>query len=231
MIESWKKKFEAYHRSHDTDDKSHDISHFQRVYHTAKSMLETLGGDELVVLTACYFHDIVNLPKNSPNRSRSSVLAANKTIDILSKHYPDFPKALYSNIQHAISAHSFSANIKPETLEAKIVQDADRIEALGAIGLARVFYTAGMLKNGLFDADDLFAEHRELDETRYALDHFQQKLLRLPDTMQTSEGKKMALYNARYLVEFMAKLSNEVKGKPYGYDDNTIRQFLGEDVE
>ncbi|MFA9353024.1 hydrolase, partial [Escherichia coli] len=76
-----------------------------------------------------------------------------------------------------IEAHSFSAKIAPETLEAKIVQDADRLEALGAIGLARVFAVSGALGVALFDAEDPFARQRGLDDKQYALDHFQTKLL------------------------------------------------------
>ncbi|WP_367606990.1 phosphohydrolase [Legionella sp. W05-934-2] len=230
MIEQWIRKFEQYHQSHELDDKSHDISHFRRVYTTAKAIMNKLGGNELVIATACYFHDIVNLPKNHPNRKQSSVLAAKETLNILSTHYPDFPTELYPSVEHAICAHSFSANIKPETIEAKIVQDADRVEALGAIGLARVFYTAGLLGHHLFDAQDLFAEKRQLDDTKYALDHFQQKLLTLPATMQTAEGRKMAEYNANYLVEFMAKLACEVKGDPYGKAPEVIERFSSEEM-
>lgn len=231
MIDSWKKKFNEYHSAHEVDDKSHDIGHFQRVFNTAMKIQSKLGGDELVILTACYFHDIVTLPKNHPNRNRSSILAAEKTLSILSNTFPNFPKALYPNVEHAICAHSFSAKIKPETIEAKIVQDADRLEALGAIGLARVFYTAGRLGNALFDGNDLFADNRALDEKSYALDHFQQKLLTLPRTMQTSEGRKMAKYNAKYLIHFMAKLAHEVDGQLYGEDEVILKKFLGEQIE
>ncbi len=230
MLESWINKFEKYHQSQIVDDQSHDISHAQRVFNIAKAIMAKQGGNELVIATACYFHDIVSLPKNDPNRHNASLLSAKETLKILALHYPDFPKDLYPNIEHAISAHSFSANIKPETLEAKIVQDADRLEALGAIGLARVFYTAGMLRQKLFDSADLFAERRELDDKKYALDHFQQKLLKLPATMQTAEGKKMAEYNANYLTEFMAKLSSELMGDLYG-KDKMIMNKLGETSE
>jgi hypothetical protein len=64
----------------------------------------------------------------------------------------------------------------------------------------------------LFDAEDPFADRRALDDRQYALDHFQCKLLRLPETMQTTRGKEMAQHNARFLVEFMAKLSAELQG-------------------
>jgi uncharacterized protein len=74
-------------------------------------------------------------------------------------------------------------------VEACIVQDADRLEALGAIGLARVFAVSGALGVALFDAEDPFADARTLDDRKFALDHFQTKLLRLPETMQTEIGR------------------------------------------
>ncbi|HAT3700366.1 TPA: hydrolase, partial [Klebsiella oxytoca] len=113
----------------------------------------------------------------------------------------------------------------PRSEEAKIVQDADRLEALGAIGLARVFAVSGALNNILFDADDPFADRRELDDKKYALDHFQCKLLRLPETMQTEKGRAMALHNARFLVQYMAKLSAELRGDSMSLDDKVLQRF------
>ncbi len=109
--------------------------------------------------------------------------------------------------------------------EAKIVQDADRLEALGAIGLARVFAVSGALGVALFDGEDPFAQHRPLDDKRYALDHFQTKLLKLPQTMQTARGKQLAQHNAHFLVEFMAKLSAELAGENEGVDHKVIDAF------
>src|SRR5690606_35255761 len=110
---------------------------------------------------------------------------AEKTLAILQSSFPDFPADRCPAAFYAIEAHSFSAGIPARTEEAKIVQDADRMEALGAIGLVRVFAVSGALNTILFDADDPFADRRELDDKKYALDHFQCKLLRLAGTMQT----------------------------------------------
>ena len=126
---------------------------------------------------------------------------------------------------HAIEAHSFSAAILPQSVEAKIVQDADRLEALGAIGLARVFAVSGALNTILFDANDPFADQRDLDDKKYALDHFQSKLLRLPETMQTEQGRALASHNAQFLVQFMAKLSAELRGDPLSLDEAVLRRF------
>ncbi len=178
-----------------------------------------------MILTACYFHDIVSLAKNHPERSRSSAMAAEQTLTILQSDFPAFPPERYAAVLHAIEAHSFSAGMAPRSEEAKIVQDADRLEALGAIGLARVFAVSGALNNILFDADDPFADRRELDDKKYALDHFQCKLLRLPETMQTEKGRAMALHNARFLVQYMAKLSAELRGDPMSLDDKVLQRF------
>lgn len=222
----WQQRFERWILMHHAqDDAAHDLSHFRRVWATATQLAAGEEVDRLVLLTACYFHDIVSLPKNHPERSRSSMMAAEKTLAILQSAFADFPADRYPAVSHAIEAHSFSAAIPPRTLEAKIVQDADRLESLGAIGLARVFTVAGALNTILFDAEDPFADRRALDDRKYALDHFQCKLLRLPETMQTDKGKAMAQHNARFLVEFMAKLSAELQGEPLALDEAVLRRF------
>jgi uncharacterized protein len=225
-VQLWQQRFEHWLRQHhNDDDAAHDISHFRRVWATAQRLSVEENIDERVMLAACYFHDIVSQAKNHPQRSRSSALAAEKTVSILREDFPDFPEDLYPAVAHAIEAHSHSANITPQTREAKIVQDADRLESLGAIGLARVFSVAGRLNVSLFDAEDPFADSRALNDQRYALDHFQNKLLRLPATMQTEQGKALAEHNARYLVQFMAKMSAELQGDYLEYDESILARF------
>lgn len=225
-VQSWQQRFENWlEQHHDDDDAAHDLSHFRRVWATAQRLSVEENIDELVVLTACYFHDIVSLPKNHPERSRSSVLAAQKAVSVLRDDFPDFPEERYPAVAHAIEAHSHSANIAPQTLEAKIVQDADRLESLGAIGLARVFSVAGRLNVSLFNPDDPFADSRPLNDQRYALDHFQNKLLTLPATMQTPQGRALAEHNAHYLVQFMAKISAELQGDYLEYDRAILARF------
>ncbi|MCI2291239.1 MULTISPECIES: phosphohydrolase [Enterobacter] len=225
-LAQWQHRFERWlDENHFTDDAAHDIAHFRRVWVTAQNIMAEHDIEPLVVLTACYFHDVVSLPKNHPDRSQSSLLAARKTREILRRDFPDFPPERYAAVEHAIEAHSFSAGVAPQSLEAKIVQDADRLEALGAIGLARVFAVSGALGVALFDADDPFAGARPLDDKTFALDHFQTKLLRLPDTMQTPRGRELALHNADFLIQFMAKLSAELQGDYLGTDSRVLNHF------
>ncbi|HEP1897822.1 TPA: phosphohydrolase [Kluyvera cryocrescens] len=230
-LTTWQQQIELWFDKHyNGGDASHDIAHFRRVWHSAQQIASGQSVDLSVVLFASYFHDLVSLPKNHPDRARSSVLSAERTRQTLARDFPLFPSERHAAVAHAIEAHSFSARIAPQTLEAKIVQDADRLEALGAIGLARVFAVSGAMNAALFDADDPFAEHRALDDKAYALDHFQTKLLRLPETMQTAKGREMAQHNADFLVHFMAKLSAELSGDPNALDAEVLRRFAAQDL-
>lgn len=206
-LEHWKDLFESYLCEHPFEDGSHDLSHFQRVWRLA-NRLASDGDDKLVILAACYFHDIVSHPKDHPRRSQSSRDAALRAEQILLNL--NFPKEKISNVKHCIEAHSFSANIQTETREAEIVQDADRMEALGAIGLARTFYVAGQMGSKLFCAEDPFATSRELNDKKFAIDHFQEKLLKLPSTMKTQEGRSEAEKRARVLTKFLDDLKVEL---------------------
>lgn len=204
----WEKRFLDFYKSYTFEDASHDIFHFKRVWKTARLILENELADELIILAGCYFHDIVSFEKNDPGRSESSKIAAKKTGEILTEL--NFPSDKIEAVMHCVEAHSFSANIKPKTIEAKIVQDSDRMEALGAIGVARCFYTAGRMKSELFHPENPLAENRTLNDKKYALDHFQVKLLKLPETMQTESGKKLANERADVLMQFMNQLNSEI---------------------
>jgi uncharacterized protein len=219
LLNHWEKQFVAYFESlGEWKDGSHDPGHFQRVWRTARYINREEGepADYLILLTSAYFHDLVSLPKNHPDRTNASRLSAERTVQLLEGYWMDFPREKIEGVRHAIHAHSYSARVPAETAEAKILQDADRMEALGAIGLARVFYTAGQLNQALFDGEDPLAERRLPDDQRYSLDHFQVKLLRLPAMMNTVTGRRLAEANADYLREFLTKIRAEITGDPDG---------------
>lgn len=215
LLNQWESRYVSYYdRLGRFADGSHDLGHFQRVWRTAKLINQSEGrpANDLVLLTAAYFHDLIALPKNHPERGDASRISAERTAALLGSEWDDFPADLVEGVRHAIHAHSYSAGVEANTPEAKILQDADRMEAIGAIGLARVFYTAGQLNSALFDDTDPFAERRSPDDRRFALDHFQLKLLRLPALMNTATGRKMAQERAGYLQDFLARISDEISG-------------------
>ena len=189
-------------------DSAHDLGHLDRVWANAQHIAEGTDRDRTVLMAAAYLHDIVALPKDHPDRaqaSRRSAQAARPHLAALG-----LTPAQIAATCHAIAAHSFSAGIRPETDEARILQDADRIDALGAVGLARCFAVSGALGRPLFHPDDPFAEHRAPDDSRFALDHFQTKLLRLPATMQTERGRALAEVRAGLLLRYLADLKAEL---------------------
>lgn len=189
-------------------DGAHDLGHLRRVWSRAQLLAMDEPCDGEILLAACFFHDLVNLPKSHPDRARASTLSAEAATHFL--RADGFPEAKLSAVGHAIAAHSFSAGIKPMTAEARVLQDADRLEALGAIGLARMFHVAGAMGGGLFDADDPMALHRSLDDRRFALDHIETKLLRIVETMQTAPGRAMAEERAEWMLSFRTRLLSEI---------------------
>ena len=213
-VQMWQARFETWWRAQPCDDGSHDLGHFRRVYLMALRIakLENVSYDPMVLLAAAYFHDLVNVPKDSPDRNRASTFSAEKTPEILTEM--GFPSEKFDAICHAIAAHSFSANIPAETVEAKMIQDADRMESIGAMGVARNMYVSGKMNTSLFHPDDPMGESaRKKDDSLYALDHFDLKLLKLPSMMQTDAGRKIAEERAAFLVAFRERMVQEILGE------------------
>ena len=116
-------------------------------------------------------------------------------------------------IAECIVTHSFSGGGIAASLEARIVQDADRMEAIGAVGIARVFATGASFGAALWHPKDPFAEHRELDDKAYSLDHFERKLMKLSAGMNTKTGKRMAEERQNTLLDFLQALRRELGGE------------------
>ena len=189
-------------------DPGHDLAHVRRVVNAAVLIGETEGASAEVVLPAAWLHDCVVVPKNSPQRSQASRMAAERAGEFLGR--VGYEGAFIPAIEHAIVAHSFSARVTPETLEAKVVQDADRLEAIGALGLARCLMTGGAMGTQLVDAVEPFPVNRMADDAVSSVDHLFVKLLRLPQIMQTATGKAMAGKRVAFLELFLRELANEL---------------------
>ena len=201
LLGAWHCRLRTQAAATDDGDGAHDVDHLDRVWRTARTLLaEYPAADPLVVLAACYLHDGVNLPKDHPDRARASTLAAEAGVARLRAW--GFAEDKLPAVAHAIAAHSFSAGIAPTTIEARIVQDADRLDALGAVGLARLFYTAGRLGSALAHSSDAAGSERPLDDRAYALDHIMVKLATLPGTMQTAAGRRLGEERLAWLLEF-----------------------------
>lgn len=207
--QGWARPFLAFLHAQPGADGAHDVAHVQRVVRTAVSLCHHEGGELAVVFPAAWLHDCVVIGKDSPLRSRAAQLAAETAVNFL--RTLDYPPTYLEGIAHAIAAHSFSAGIPPQTLEAKIVQDADRLDALGAIGIARTFVVGGRLGRPIYAPPDPFCRQRPPDDTIASLDHFYTKLLRLPDTMQTAAGRQAAQQRVAFMHLFLGQLAAEIE--------------------
>jgi len=190
------------------DDGSHDAAHLIRVWKNARRIRAEEGGDLRLLAAAVLLHDCVAVEKNSPLRAEASRLAAEKATGLLAAE--GWNAEDVAAVAHAILTHSFSANLAPQTLEAKIVQDADRLDAIGMVGAARCFYIAGRMGSGLYDPLDPLAENRPLDDKVFAIDHFEVKLFKLADGFQTAAGARMAQERTERLRAIRAMLLDEI---------------------
>ena len=190
------------------NDSAHDFEHIMRVYKNAQKICKKEKANEKLVLSAALLHDIVSYPKSDKRSKLSSIHSAKKSEQILKKY--DFSKEEITKISDAIRDHSFSQNKIPVTLVGKILQDADRLDAIGAIGIARVFATGGSLKRPFYNIDDPFCKTRKPDDEIWTVDHFYKKLLNLEALMHTKSGKTEAKKRTKVLKEFLKELKQEL---------------------
>jgi uncharacterized protein len=189
-------------------DAAHDILHVKRVLKNTIYLTEIENVNPWVTLPSACLHDCVPVAKDSALRSQGSRLAATAATEFLAAS--GFPAELLDDVFHAIEAHSYSAGITPRTPEACVVQDADRLDSLGAIGIARCLLVGGRLDRPLCDAEDPFCEQRAPDDGLYTLDHFYAKLLKLPATMRTAAGRAEAERRAGLMRRYLDDLRQEI---------------------
>jgi len=166
----------------------HDQDHSKRVKLLALYIVKREGGDPKVIEMAADLHDIAR------NYDNHAIVGAKIAEDILRKK--GYPEDFIRKVCHCIEAHSFSSGVKPKTIEAKILSDADKLDAMGAIGIARAFMFAGERGESLEDV----------------LRHFEEKLLRLRDLLYTETAKKLAKGRHKFLEEFYRRLIDEIRG-------------------
>ena len=190
------------------NDPAHDFDHIMRVYKNAQQIIKKEKVNETLVLSAVLLHDIASFPKSDKRSKNSSIESAKKAKTILKKY--DFTSDEITIVCDAISEHSFSQKKIPKTIEGKILQDADRLDALGAIGIARVFATGGSLRRPFYNLDDPFCKKRIPDDEIWTLDHFFEKLLKLEFLMNTNSGKIEAKKRTKILKDFLKQLKHEI---------------------
>lgn len=193
-------------------DVSHDFEHASRVLANSERIAKEEGADFDIIVPAALFHDLVVYPKNHPNKHKSqeeSVKLAYKILNGLSA----FPKEKIGKVQTCIMECSFSKGIVPELLESKILQDADGLEATGAISIMRTYSSTGQMKRPFYNSSDPFCRNREPVALHFALDLFYDRLLKVADKMHTRSAKRIAKRRTEFLNQFLEELKLELDGK------------------
>lgn len=203
----WRDILEAQMQGHPFDP-AHDLLHSERVALTARTLAAQEGAQLAIVVPAAWLHDCVNIPKDDPRRKEASKLSAERACTLLREH--GYPERYLAGIAHAIEAHSYSRGLKPSTIEAQVVQDADRLDGLGAIGVARCFATAGVLRRPFYSLNDPLCETRKPNDALYTLDHFFAKLFKTVETLQTQAGRAEGARRAQRMRAFLDGLHAEI---------------------
>lgn len=190
-------------------DPSHDILHVDRVVRLAEKIGKDENADLEVIWPAAYLHDCVYISKTDPRRRQASTLSAEKAIELLKQW--NYPEDKLMAVYAAVAAHSFSAEISATTLEAKVVQDADRLDAIGAIGIARCFAFSGLAMRPLYSDVEPFAETRLLNDQANTLDHFFVKLLKLQEMLGTESGRRIGRERMIFLEKYLAAFKSEIQ--------------------
>jgi uncharacterized protein len=189
-------------------DAAHDLGHILRVAWLAQRLALAEGADPEICVAAALLHDLVYRPKNHPESPQTAQLAA-----ALVPRWCTETAGLERHaeaVAAAVATHSWSGGGTPGSLEAAVVQDADRLEALGAIGVARVFATGASFGAGLWHPLDPWGTGRELDDKAWSLDHYERKLLKLAAEMKTNSGRELAESRQGAMLAYLEALRTEL---------------------
>lgn len=179
-------------------DPSHDFQHCLRVKNTSLKLAESCGADKLILELSAYLHDIGRSLEKDDSSVCHAEWGAEKTKEILEES--GFSEKVVEKVSHCIYSHRYSRGLEPESIEAKVFSDADNLDALGAIGVSRVFSYGG--SNGTpFKGDSS------------SLEHFEEKILELKDRMYTEKGLEMAEERTVFVERFLDRFNKEWDGK------------------
>ncbi len=191
-------------------DPGHDMSHVLRVLANAEMIAREEGGDLEILTPAALFHDVIQYPRNDPRSPLHAQESADETVRILNSIL-DYPKEKIDAVHYAIQMHNKKE--APDTLEARIIQDADNLEITGAIIVMRMCASAGIMGRARYHLDDPWAENRECDGLKWTLDYYTSRLVNVENEMHTASGRRIAQRRTVFLKKFMEELKMELKGE------------------
>jgi uncharacterized protein len=193
-------------------ESAHDFDHVLRVLALAEKLARAEGADVEIVHTAALLHDIARADEDTTGGDHAQ-MAAERAQDILQTRgvAPDKIKA----IAHTIAAHRFRTNAPPQTIEAQVLFDADKLDSIGAIGIARAYQVSGALNQRLWStvSPDAIATRNQRNSDHSAYAEFVVKLSQVRDRLFTATARQIAEERHKYMVEFFARLEKEIKGE------------------
>lgn len=193
------------------ESSGHDFYHTLRVYNTAKKIAILENADVEIVMLAALLHDVDDIkisPNTYKNKDHARCFLKENNVDINKIN-------LITQIIEEVS-YKGTDSVVPFTIEGKIVQDADRLDAIGAIGIARAFAYGGNHNRVMYDPN--IVPNLEMNEEEYrnhvstTINHFYEKLFNLKDLMNTNTGKQFAISKDKYMREFVKRFLEEWEG-------------------
>jgi len=188
----------------------HDKYHVERVYNLATRLAQEEGADLDIVKAAVLLHDIARAMEDEgtiDDHAKEGAKMARKILEDI-----NYPKQKIADVVHCIEMHRFRKGLMPKSLEAKILQDADRLDIIGAIGIARVFARGGWGNKPIYDPS-VSPKAKYDGKSDSSVNHIYEKLLRIRETMNTNTAKKIAEERHRYVEQFLERLLKEWKGE------------------
>lgn len=191
----------------------HEIEHTERVYRLSLTIAETEGGDSDILRASALLHDIARMKQEEMNNTICHATeGAKMSRELLAQ--TEFPQYKIDSVAYAIEAHRYSKGIKPTTLEAMILQDADRLEALGAVAISRIFAYNGKRNIKVHDPTIRPNEVYQDCANTTAINHFYEKILKIkPETFNTAKGREIAQERYEYIKGFLERFLKEWEGK------------------
>ena len=197
-------------------DAAHDFEHVLRVLKLAERIGEAEGADMPILRAAVLLHDVARVTEDGGGPCHAAA-GAQRAREILAGHPEDKVEA----VAHAIATHRFRASAVPQTLEARILYDADKLDAIGAIGVARAYAIAGRCAQRLWAPAPLAHAQRSIEEARGDIANAEHtpmheyifKLSRLRDSLFTATARTVARGRHDYMAQFFERLELEVRGE------------------
>jgi len=190
---------------------SHDWDHTERVYRLCMHIGRAEGADSEVLAVAAFLHDV---GRSYEDESKGTICHAEKGAEIAKTLLVNYPLSdeKKQNIVHCIGSHRFRGNNAPETLEAKTLFDADKLDSIGAIGIGRAFLFAGEVGAKLHNPQADLHNTRPYTEEDTGYREFKLKLSKIKDRMLTAEGKRLAEERHAFMEGFFERLQQEYEG-------------------